>query len=640
MNTFAGFKLVEMQGHATIDGIDIYDPLSEIESKSNDCKSGDEQPCKKRRIISAEVTRVKLLHLPYGLLLYCITFLPYLDAIQLPGVCKMFRQVLQEKNSHSVRIGWVQYAESMNLFVSNQQIMKTESKDINDLKTIRSILETHCIYLLGKRADRNGNANRALEIFKIAANRGHLKAQYHSLRILRSVDTDPNKEYKQLLEKMLESEFLDGWEVHIDKNLRPEEQYKLRYRQYQSYKALLYHRECNFREEMLAKLRLSLDGTIFAPRCTFAALSCGGNFNENRLLQLISVAPLPKAYYLLGDLFYYGDGVDQDYVKAAEWYHKAARCGHCLAQFRLGYMFHNGKGVEQNYTKALEFYDRAAEQGDTYAQTNLGNTFYYANGVKQNYTNAFILYKKAAEQGHPDAQNNLGNMFIKGHSVEQSYSKALEWYHKAAEQGHKDAQNSLGNIFYYGENVAQDYRRAAEWYEKAANQGHLDSQFKLGLMFYNGTGVEQSYTRSIQWFQKAAEQGDADAQNNLGVIFKNGIAVDVNYQIAIEWLHKAVRQGHASAQNNLGLIFYHGNGVEQNYTKAFELFKRAAKQGDSHAQNNLGVMFRYGQGIEQNHSKAIKYFQRAAEQGHSEAQNNLDSMLCYSNNIEQNSTDV
>jgi TPR repeat protein len=77
-------------------------------------------------------------------------------------------------------------------------------------------------------------------------------------------------------------------------------------------------------------------------------------------------------------------------------------------------MFGNGQGVEQSYEKAVEYYTMAAEQGHPCGQCILGSMFYNGQGVEQSYEKAVEYYTMAAEQGHPVAQCNLGNMFYRG----------------------------------------------------------------------------------------------------------------------------------------------------------------------------------------------------------------------------------
>ncbi|ORZ24783.1 hypothetical protein BCR41DRAFT_348507, partial [Lobosporangium transversale] len=177
-----------------------------------------------------------------------------------------------------------------------------------------------------------------------------------------------------------------------------------------------------------------------------------------------------------GEMYYYGKGVPQDYLKAFDWYLKAANQGYASAQYNLGYMYLKGKGVPHDYSTAFSWFLKAANQGDV------------------------------------DAQNALGDIYSEGKGVPRDYSTAFNWYLKAANQGDADAQNALGDIYYYANGVPQDYSKAIDWYLKAANQGNADAQYTLGDMHHNGDGVTLDYSKAIDWYLKAANQGNADAQ--------------------------------------------------------------------------------------------------------------------------------
>jgi TPR repeat protein len=71
-----------------------------------------------------------------------------------------------------------------------------------------------------------------------------------------------------------------------------------------------------------------------------------------------------------------GEGIAQDFVQAAQWYHKAADQNHALAQFNLSVMFASGQGVPQNDTTALMWTRKAAEGGDAGAQFRLGSRYH------------------------------------------------------------------------------------------------------------------------------------------------------------------------------------------------------------------------------------------------------------------------
>ena len=66
-----------------------------------------------------------------------------------------------------------------------------------------------------------------------------------------------------------------------------------------------------------------------------------------------------------------GQGVEQDYRRAAQWYEKAAAQGHAQAQYQLGSLYREGLGVEENDEEAEKWWQRAAAQGVAQAHRQL-----------------------------------------------------------------------------------------------------------------------------------------------------------------------------------------------------------------------------------------------------------------------------
>jgi tetratricopeptide (TPR) repeat protein len=124
---------------------------------------------------------------------------------------------------------------------------------------------------------------------------------------------------------------------------------------------------------------------------------------------------------------------------AADYYRKAAKQGHSIAQNNLGVFYNTGEGVKPDPAKAMEWFQRSAEQGNASAYFNLGACLQ----CKGDTTAAVHWYTKAAAQGDADAQNCLGLCYDNGDGVEQNDTVALEWYAKAAEQGSADACSNL-----------------------------------------------------------------------------------------------------------------------------------------------------------------------------------------------------
>ena len=220
-------------------------------------------------------------------------------------------------------------------------------------------------------------------------------------------------------------------------------------------------------------------------------------------------------------------------------------------QYMLGKRYYDGDGVEQNYQIAVEWYKKAAEQGYARAQYNLAQCYMFGRGVEKDERVAVEWYKKAAEQGIPEAQSNLGGCYDNGTGVEKDETKAVEWYKKAAEQRDARAQYNLGVCYMFGRGVKKDERMAVEWYKKAAEQEIPEAQYNLAQCYMNGRGVEKDERMAVEWYKKAAEQGHVTAQRNLGWCYEEGIGVKKNEKRAVKWYKKAAERGDTCAQSAL-----------------------------------------------------------------------------------------
>ncbi len=136
----------------------------------------------------------------------------------------------------------------------------------------------------------------------------------------------------------------------------------------------------------------------------------------------------------LGDLYYNGEDVPQDYTAAAEWYRRAADRGSAAAQFQLGNMHRVGLGVLQSPTEADRWLRRAAAQGDAAAQALLAKLSAPASAGSREFDEAGRHLCAAAEQGHAGAQLILGALHETGNGVPRDPAAALAWVELALAQ--------------------------------------------------------------------------------------------------------------------------------------------------------------------------------------------------------------
>ena len=139
-----------------------------------------------------------------------------------------------------------------------------------------------------------------------------------------------------------------------------------------------------------------------------------------------------KSQYSLGEAYYFGRGVTQDYAEAMKWYRMAGDHGYAAAQNNLGQMYKYGQGVPQDHAEAVKWYKKAAEKGDAQAQSNLGVAYFKGRGIPQDYAEAVKWTRKAAEQGVAIAQFNLGVAYAKGQGVPKDQVQSYCFFSLAA----------------------------------------------------------------------------------------------------------------------------------------------------------------------------------------------------------------
>ena len=116
------------------------------------------------------------------------------------------------------------------------------------------------------------------------------------------------------------------------------------------------------------------------------------------------------AMQLLGDNYYFGDGVERDYSKAFYWYNRAADKYYPHTFFGVARCYLYGNGVERDIKKAVKYLKRAADI-DRDAMYELGNCYFNGWGVKQDKDEAKRLWEKSAEKDCEDAQKALEENF-------------------------------------------------------------------------------------------------------------------------------------------------------------------------------------------------------------------------------------
>ena len=161
----------------------------------------------------------------------------------------------------------------------------------------------------------------------------------------------------------------------------------------------------------------------------------------------------PTAALNLGTLYYTGQGVKQDYQKAAALYEIAAAAGHKRAICNLGYCWYYGRHADVDYEKALHYFNLGAVLfNDPNCLYKLGDMYDQGLAVEQNRTYAVKLYQRALDACETakkdwetmedafclaDVQLRVGQCWLAGDVLKKDPSKALQYLHSALEGFYK-----------------------------------------------------------------------------------------------------------------------------------------------------------------------------------------------------------
>lgn len=180
----------------------------------------------------------------------------------------------------------------------------------------------------------------------------------------------------------------------------------------------------------------------------------------------------PNAQYVLGWKYYFGSGVPQNDMLAAQWMRQSADRGSMKGQYFLGSLYMRGCGVPKNESEMARWWQMAAERGYPRAQAALGWAYQAGRGVAKDEKTAAEWYRKAADQDEPEGEARLGEMLLAGRGMKQDYKEAGKLFEKAAIKGNSDAQFDLGRIYEHGLGVAKDPGQAYGWYLVSASLGN------------------------------------------------------------------------------------------------------------------------------------------------------------------------
>ncbi|KAI8881116.1 HCP-like protein [Backusella circina FSU 941] len=349
-----------------------------------------------------------------------------------------------------------------------------------------------------------------------------------------------------------------------------------------------------------------------------------------------------QAQISLGCIYRKGEIVDQDVIKAKEWYKRAIKEDSRVAQNCLDLLDKTSKTSTNNETDPLLVHEppkRYSKKGlcsklrddvdsftepaklkelqklalnamkkDGNAMFEIGLNYYHGNQFKQDKDTAFRWIYKAAKAELVKAQLFIAEMYKNDDYIEQDYLKSSIWYTKATKIRNNNARYQLGQMYYHGLGVRKDPLEASRWYTLAAEKKHGDAQCQFGFLREKGEGLRQDVLEAIQIYTDLAKEKHPEAIYRLAVMYESGNGVEPNFQQALLLYNRAAHLGCLSAQLRLGQLYSNERGQVFSFENAFKHYEMAANQNHPEAKYRLAILYLDGSGVEQDFIQAYKLF--------------------------------
>jgi len=283
--------------------------------------------------------------------------------------------------------------------------IEPETAETACLEAVTSYPETHrFLYQLGRVALAKADTGRARELFEIASERGHIRA-----------------------DQSLGTLYLFGGGVARD------------------------------REKAAALFEKAADkGDPFAMHSLGKQLYRGNGVPQDRergLALMIQAAEMGHTYAFneLGTIFLEGVGVEPDLERARRYFEASAARNDIYGFNNLGILYRDGKGVPKDPEKALAYFIQANEGGHPNAANNIGRMYFQGDGVEKSVETAAAWYEVSANRGNPFAAMNRAWIAANGPESLRDEAEAAAFYAQAialdrADEVKEKAQAALGAL--------------------------------------------------------------------------------------------------------------------------------------------------------------------------------------------------
>lgn len=315
-----------------------------------------------------------------------------------------------------------------------------------------------------------------------------------------------------------------------------------------------------------------------------------------QLLQKTISEDNPVGYFYMGWEYI----KNSKYLKAKEFYLKAANLGNSQAMNALGILNQNGRGVPVDIKQALDWYRKSASLGNAYAPARLAD--YYFNDQTLNIDSALHWNLIAIHNGNRSACTRLGIAYEIGDHLPVNKEKARYYFEQSILEGDTLAEQCLVQSHIPFNAVSKaDSLKSFDIIKIGAEKGFEGAQYELGRLILDGTFPDDNENAGKYWLERAA------AKDNIQALCKLGRYYQFNKNDSLEAKHYFLRAAGLGYPHAMVEIFRNYPEEAYKMTNAKVIFKQLAGKSNLEEYEKYALMqfYELGIGTEKNLQKAV-----------------------------------
>lgn len=306
---------------------------------------------------------------------------------------------------------------------------------------------------------------------------------------------------------------------------------------------------------------------------------------------------------LLADLY----RAKGDYKKALKWANEGMKWGDELSTYVAGMLYYYGNGVKMDELKALEIWSRydAVHPNSYHVKEALGELYVMADDVALRDTaKALQLWERGTHCDNATqavCNNTLGIYYLSIGDTLRAYQYYMAAAAIPAKDGHVLALQNLVNLEYQRTDRPADTAQIIEWLVRGVEDYEDGACAKVLADIYAVTYDNKPL--AAKYYRIAYQNGNTESMVALGNLYETS----GNYDLAIECYDNMIKGGDANGYYYKAMALS-AKGDEK---ASMDCVNMGYKQGDPLSTALLGSVYENGTNTKVDYNKAAKYYRQA-----------------------------